>query len=321
MQCGLAASQMANDTAVPTQPQVPAPKFRETDLPPNSALLPDSLPALCAQVLQLKWQMFCVQKSQQELATAILQLSSLIFASSSPSAQGPVTGPLASGASAPPMSTLLDCSLGGKPTKRKWNGRLEEVGQEKVARLPNSGRIKAPRGPLPHMLTKTVPPSDCGCETCLTEQQLSGSDRSKQLDDTWPPLNPPTRPKWDCSLPHSLPLTCPPRLPTVTEATSERRALQEPPAAWLGPSFGRKILPPDFPSLSSVPPLPPLNALSQQTSADLYVSYLLGSLEPSRMGTCGDSVQPIGLPPVPQQVSHPSLPSTTADAEKFMQIL
>ncbi|KAL7065020.1 hypothetical protein AAHC03_04722 [Spirometra sp. Aus1] len=310
MQCGLAASQAPNDAAVPTQPLTPAQKFRENNIPPHQALLPDSLPALCAQVLQLKWQMFYVQKSQQELATAILQLSSLIFASSassSPAVQGSVVGPLSNVTPAPPPGALLDPTESGKPPKRKWNGRSEETGQEKISRPSSNGRIKFPRGPLPHILTKTLPPPDCSCETCLAEQQLPSGDRNKQTVETWPLLNSPMKLKWDCPLPHSLPLTCPPRPLTATEAVLERRALGEPQAAagagpaWPGSSLGRSVFPPDFPSLSTAPPLPQANALSQQTPADLYVSYLLGTLESGRMGNCGDSMEPTRLPSVPQQ--------------------
>ncbi|VDL57940.1 unnamed protein product [Hymenolepis diminuta] len=54
---------------------------------PNSDLLglpADGPPQFPSQLLQLKWQLFCVQKSQQELASAILQLSSMILANSNP---------------------------------------------------------------------------------------------------------------------------------------------------------------------------------------------------------------------------------------------
>lgn len=66
-------------TSLPSLPAIPP--------LPNSDLLglpADGPPQFPSQLLQLKWQLFCVQKSQQELASAILQLSSMILANSNP---------------------------------------------------------------------------------------------------------------------------------------------------------------------------------------------------------------------------------------------
>lgn len=111
---------------------------------------------LPTQLLQLKWQLFYVQKSQQELATAILQLSSMILAKSAqPSLPQPPLVPL-----------NLPTPQSPKPvvTKRRWNSKenlqpkMRKVSPNRV-RLPKHQLLQQPLGPTPFPLM-------CQCDAC-----------------------------------------------------------------------------------------------------------------------------------------------------------
>lgn len=149
----------------PPPPVLPPPPPPAPPIPTAELLgIPTELaPHFPSQLLQLKWQLFCVQKSQQELASAILQLSSMILVNSSPQL----------GQSSQPQQQPLPLSPpDNKPLwKRRWNSkeRASSSASKYAMMSTNQTKSKAPWIVVP-----------CQCDVC--QKSEDGPVLPKQPD-------------------------------------------------------------------------------------------------------------------------------------------
>ena len=106
----------------------------------------DGSPQFPSQLLQLKWQLFCVQRSQQELASAIFQLSSMILANSTPQMNPPYLS-----------TSSQQQQIPLTPGKRRWNSR--DRGSSSQLRFPlmSLGQVKTK---IPGVI------ASCQCDAC-----------------------------------------------------------------------------------------------------------------------------------------------------------
>ncbi|VDD77219.1 unnamed protein product [Mesocestoides corti] len=155
----------------PPPPPPPTLTISQEDLitcGPNETTFP-------SQLLQLKWQLFCVQKSQQELASAILQLSSLILANSAP--QNPLTFPHLPPPTQPPPPPVLGFQPNRPPTKRRWSSKEVNGSSPKYSMLsPNQPKVKQPEVALP-----------CRCDVC--QKSEGAEDRAPDVGTGQTPLD------------------------------------------------------------------------------------------------------------------------------------
>ncbi|KAL5104436.1 hypothetical protein TcWFU_003374 [Taenia crassiceps] len=142
----------------PPPPVLPPPPPPAPPIPTAELLgIPTDLtPHFPSQLLQLKWQLFCVQKSQQELASAILQLSSMILVNSSPQLGQP--------SQQPQQPLPLGVPDNKPPWKRRWNSK--ERGSSSASKYAmmsiNQTKSKAPWIMVP-----------CQCDVCQKNEAES----------------------------------------------------------------------------------------------------------------------------------------------------
>lgn len=208
----------------------------------------DSESSLSSQVLQLKWQLFHMQKSQQELASAILQLSNMIV----PPSQ--IRNPSIPPPTMPPPLGLEPA----KHSKRKWGSRLSEIHHNKQAKVTDQLSPKSkPSLKVEHSLQL------CQCSSCSPGQNSSSNVETSCL------------------------------LPSLDLKTANKPDTYQ----LFNPKHNQFF--PLHPQIEANPghPLPNVS-----TSLDLYISFLLKSLENKSTPLLPPPATPI-LPTATQQVS------------------
>nr|CDS29147.1 conserved hypothetical protein [Hymenolepis microstoma] len=137
----------------PSLPSLPAiPPLPNPDL---LGLPADGTSQFHSQLLQLKWQLFCVQKSQQELASAILQLSSMILANSNSQTSSPFPPPQQQHLTQLPLGFPTSKS----PGKRRWSSK-------------DRGSSSQPKYALISSKSKGVV-APCQCDVCQRGERES----------------------------------------------------------------------------------------------------------------------------------------------------
>lgn len=140
---------LSNSSNLPPPPLPPLPAIPSLPAPEHLGLPVDGPPQFPSQLLQLKWQLFCVQKSQQELASAILQLSSMILANSAPQLSPPFL-PSQQQQHQLPLSFPTSKS----PGKRRWSSK-------------DRGSSSQPKYPMMYTKSKIAGlVAPCQCDAC-----------------------------------------------------------------------------------------------------------------------------------------------------------